>query len=403
MTNPAAKGNSPDLICLSHLRWNFVFQRPQHLMTRFARERRVFFFEEPVFDAPVSKLRISRDQGVYVCVPHLPSGLASTAVTDEMRRLLFELQIKFKIDRPVIWYYTPMALDYARDLTSSAIVFDCMDELSAFHGAPPELLKHEAELLKRADLVFTGGQSLYEAKRERHRRVYAFPSSVDVPHFLSARRGKVDPEDQANIPHPRLGFFGVVDERMDLNLLDAIATARPDWHIVILGPCVKIDPATLPRHDNIHYLGMKKYEELPAYLSGWDVALLPFAKNDSTKFISPTKTPEYLAAGRPVVSTSVRDVVRPYGEQELVHVADRPEDFIHAIDRALAEPPTGWRERVDRFLSDMSWDRTWSEMSSLIDGVTGLSGPSRDSVAGLAVPRATDVVRPQPSTSLYNG
>ena len=369
-------------------------------MTRFARERRVFFFEEPIFDATVSELRISRDQSVYVCVPHLPAGLTPTAVTDELRRLLFELQIKFKIDRPVMWYYTPMALDYARDITSSAIVFDCMDELSAFRGAPPELLKHEAELLKRADLVFTGGQSLYEAKRERHRRVYAFPSSVDVPHFLSARRAKIDPDDQSAIPHPRLGFFGVVDERMDLDLLGAVATARPDWHIVILGPCVKIDPATLPRRENIHYLGMKKYEELPAYLSGWDVALLPFAKNDSTKFISPTKTPEYLAAGRPVVSTSVRDVVRPYGEQGFVHVADSPADFIRAIELALAEPPQGWRERVDRFLSDMSWDRTWSEMSSLIDGVSGLAGPSRDPVAGLAVPGATDNVRPRPSTSI---
>jgi UDP-galactopyranose mutase len=298
-----------------------------------------------------------------------------------------------------MWYYTPMALDFARDIVSSAIVFDCMDELSAFRGAPPELIKHEAELLKRADLVFTGGQSLYEAKRERHRRVYAFPSSVDVPHFLSARQGKTDPDDQAGIPHPRLGFFGVVDERMDLQLLDAIAAARPGWHVVILGPCVKIDPATLPRHPNIHYLGMKKYEELPRYLSGWEVALLPFAKNDSTKFISPTKTPEYLAAGRPVVSTSVRDVVRPYGEQQLVYIADAPADFIVAIEKALGAPPSVWRERVDRFLSEMSWDRTWSEMSSLIDGVIA----QREQVSGLPVPGRTDVVRPRPTSTLYNG
>jgi UDP-galactopyranose mutase len=276
-----------------------------------------------------------------------------------------------------------------------------MDELSAFSGAPRELIRREAELLGRADLVFTGGQSLYEAKRERHRRVHAFPSSVDVPHFQTARRGKVDPPDQANVPSPRLGFFGVLDERMDLALLDAIASARTEWQIVILGPCVKIDPATLPRRANIHYLGMKTYEDLPAYLSGWDVALLPFAKNDSTKFISPTKTPEYLAAGRPVVSTSVRDVVRPYGEQQLVHIADRPEDFIGAIERALAGPPEGWQERVDRFLSDMSWDRTWSEMSSLIDAVSGISSaPSSESLAGLAIPGATGVRRPLPTSSL---
>jgi UDP-galactopyranose mutase len=287
-----------------------------------------------------------------------------------------------------------MALEFSRGLTASATVFDCMDELSAFQGAPPELIKHETELLNRADLVFTGGQSLYEAKRERHRRVYAFPSSVDVPHFRTARRREADPDDQAGIPHPRLGFFGVIDERMDLGLLDAVASARPDWHLVILGPCVKIDPARLPRHANIHYLGMKKYDELPAYLSGWDVALLPFAKNDSTKFISPTKTPEYLAAGRPVVSTSVRDVVRPYGEQELVYIADHPDDFVLAVERALAAPPAGWRERVDHFLSDMSWDRTWSEMSSLIDAVSRSSLAIREAAARLAVPGPADVTRP---------
>ena len=397
MTNPAVKGNSSDLICLSHLRWNFVFQRPQHLMTRCARDRRVFFFEEPIFDSTHSELRTSRDQGVYVCVPHLSRDLSSSAAADELHRLLIEMQMKFKIDRPVMWYYAPMALAFARDVVSSAVVFDCMDELSAFHGAPPELIKHEAELLKRADLVFTGGQSLYEAKRGRHRRVYAFPSSVDVPHFAAARQGKTDPDDQAGIPHPRLGFFGVVDERMDLNLLDAIAAERPDWHVVILGPCVKIDPATLPRRPNIHYLGMKKYEELPRYLSGWDVALLPFARNKSTKFISPTKTPEYLAAGRPVVSTSVRDVVRPYGDEQLVHIADTPADFIAAIETALEAPPPGWRERVDRFLSELSWDRTWSEMSSLIDDVT----VQREPVSSLPVPGVTDAAHPpQASTSL---
>jgi UDP-galactopyranose mutase len=169
--------------------------------------------------------------------------------------------------------------------------------------------------------------------------------------------------------------------------------------VVILGPCVKIDPATLPRRPNIHYLGMKKYEELPAYLSGWDVALLPFARNDSTRFISPTKTPEYLAAGRPVVSTSVRDVVRPYGEQKLVRIADTPDDFIAAIEEALGEPPEDWRERVDLLLSKMSWDRTWSEMSSLIDGVVA----RREPISGLPVPGTTDVARPRPASTLYNG
>jgi hypothetical protein len=241
-------------------------------MTRFAAQRRVFFFEEPVFDAEFPRLEVRRDHHVHVAVPHLPLGQSPASVDSELQRLVRELLTNWHIDRPVVWYYTPMALTLGRDVPASAIVFDCMDELSAFRGAPRELMDLEAELMGRADLVFTGGQSLYEAKKERHRRVFAFPSSVDVPHFASARKPQTEPIDQAGLPHPRLGFFGVIDERMDLALIDAVAAARPSWQIVLLGPVVKIDPATLPQRPNLHYLGMKRYEELPSYLSGWDVA-----------------------------------------------------------------------------------------------------------------------------------
>ena len=403
MREPAAQQNICDLICLSHLRWNFVFQRPQHLMTRFARTRRVFFVEEPIFcatDQP--ELRLSCDQGVYVCVPHLPEGLPAAAATSKLQCLLNELQATHRIDRPILWYYTPMALPYTRHIASSAIVFDCMDELSAFRGAPLELVDRERELLKRADLIFTGGHSLYEAKRERHRRVFAFPSSVDVGHFAAARLNTAEPDDQRAIPHPRLGFFGVVDERMDLELLAAIAQAKPEWNLVILGPCVKIDPASLPSGSNIHYLGMKTYAELPAYLSGWDVALLPFALNESTRFISPTKTPEYLAAGCPVVSTPVRDVVRPYGERGYVAIGHTPRQFIAAIELALSGQTSEWRAEVDRFLSQMSWDRTWSEMSHLIDSVASdrtlkTIGDSRCLITSLLEPDSQEVSWPSVS------
>jgi UDP-galactopyranose mutase len=369
LVNSAVKKDNRDLICLSHLRWDFVFQRPQHLMTRCARTRRVFFFEEPMFDGDHNEVRVHREGNVFVSVPHLSTKLAPELVAHELQRLLNDFITTSSIDRPILWYYTPMALKFSRAVHASAVVFDCMDELSAFHGAPRELLELESELLGRADLVFTGGQSLYEAKRERHRHAYAFPSSVDVKHFARAREAQEDPADQSSIPHPRLGFFGVIDERMDVSLLEGVAKARPDWQLVLLGPCVKIDPATLPSLPNIHYLGMKKYDELPRYLSGWDVAMLPFAKNDATRFISPTKTPEYLAAGCPVVSTSVRDVVRPYGEQALVAIADTPREFVTAVEKLLVPQPAEWRARVDQFLSRMSWDRTWAEMSKLIDEV----------------------------------
>jgi UDP-galactopyranose mutase len=361
----------PDLICLSHLRWDFVYQRPQHLLTRCAKERRVFFVEEPIFDEGPMRLDVSpRDGGVSVVVPRLPHALEGTdAVESAQRELLNRLFAERDIEDYILWYYTPMAMSCTRHLQPIAMIYDCMDELSAFKGAPRSLKDREAELFKRADLVFTGGQSLYEVKRDQHKNVYAFPSSIDAAHFAQARCLTVDPADQAEIPHPRLGFFGVIDERMDIELLAAVAAAKPDWHLVMIGPVVKIDPADLPRRANIHYLGGKSYNELPSYLAGWDVALLPFARNESTRFISPTKTPEYLAAGRAVVSTSIRDVVRPYGEQNLVRIADAPAEFVEAVEAAMNEDTAARMREVDAFLAQTSWDQTWGRMAELIEDV----------------------------------
>jgi UDP-galactopyranose mutase len=370
-------GGRPDLVCLSHLRWDFVYQRPQHLMTRFARDRRVFFFEEPHFGDGSARLEVSeRPGGVRVAVPHLPHGLSSEEAEAAQRDLLAGLLAEHGITDYILWFYTPMALGFAGDLEPGAMVYDCMDELSLFRGAPPALVERERRLLERADLVFTGGQSLYEAKRERHPAVHAFPSSIDAEHFGRARGMAAledEPADQAAIPRPRLGYFGVIDERIDLDLLAAAADARPDWQWVMVGPVVKIDPGTLPRRPNLHYLGMKSYDELPSYLAGWDAALMPFALNESTRFISPTKTPEYLAGGRPVISTPVRDVVRPYGEMELVQIASDAAGFVAAAERALrvhgegSPDREGWLRRVDEFLARGSWSRTWRQMSELID------------------------------------
>ncbi|MFN6561277.1 MAG: UDP-galactopyranose mutase [Nostoc sp. ChiSLP01] len=362
--------DTPDIVCLSHLRWNFVYQRPQHLLSRCAQGKRVFFIEEPIFsEEPLKRLDISEDSsGVVVVVPHLPQGLGEDAINEDLQLLINNLFAEHNINKYICWYYTPMAIAFTRHLQPQAVVYDCMDELSAFKGASPTLKNYEAELFRRADLVFTGGQSLYESKVNQHPNVYAFPSSVDVPHFGQARHLQ-EPADQADIPHPRLGFFGVIDERMDIELLAGIAEARPDWHLVIIGPVVKIDPAALPQHENIHYLGGRDYKQLPAYLAGWDLAMLPFARNESTRFISPTKTPEYLAAGRPVVSTSIRDVVRPYGESKLVRIADTVSEFVVAAEQAMQEdtPASEWLSRVDAFLEKISWDRTWASMMKLID------------------------------------
>ncbi|MBA3515061.1 MAG: glycosyltransferase family 1 protein [Pyrinomonadaceae bacterium] len=363
-----------DVVCFSHLRWDFVYQRPQHLLTRCARDHRVFFVEEPVLGSGSMRLDMrEREGGVRVVVPHLPVGLhseiASSAVLKEMIRRLF---IDNGIREYVFWYYTPMALTFTDQLDPLAAVYDCMDELSAFKGAHSRLGDLERRLFQRVDLVFTGGQSLYEAKRNKHPAVYSFPSSVDIPHFSRARAARADPEDQVSIPHPRLGFFGVIDERFDIDLLNSLATKRPDWHFVMIGPVVKIHPDSLPKHPNIYYLGPKKYDGLPDYLAGWDIALLLFARNESTRFISPTKTPEYLSAGKPVISTSIRDVVRPYGELDLVRIADTPTALIQAAEELLLAnslEKSSWLARVDDFLANMSWDNTWGHMSLLLNQV----------------------------------
>ena len=367
---PASNPEATTLICFSHLRWDFVYQRPQHLLSRFARTSRVFYVEEPVFGADRPRLDVTpREHGLRVVVPLLPHGLSEDARHEALRELLDELITQEAISAFLAWYHTPMALPWTRHLEPIALVYDCMDELSLFRGAPAEMVERERELIELADIVFTGGTSLYEAKRARSDNVHCFPSSVDSAHFRQARIQRRDPADQASIPHLRLGFAGVIDERMDIELLTELASARPDWHLVLLGPVVKINPDQLPQLPNIHYLGAKPYAELPSYMAGWDVALLPFALNESTRYISPTKTPEYLAAGLPVVSTPIRDVVAPYGVAELAHIGRDAKDFVQAVEHELncSKMERGrWLKRVDGFLSTMSWDRTHERMSALI-------------------------------------
>lgn len=359
---------APDVICFSHLRWDFVFQRPQHLMTRHARAGRVFYFEEPVFEAiDAAYLRVSRrEEGLRVVTPVLPHA-AAPLQTPTLQRLLDQMLATYGIRKFTAWYYTPLALAFSGHLSPRRVVYDCMDELSNFKDAPPELAQAEQQLLDRAHVVFTGGHSLFEAKRGRHADVHAFPSSIDRAHFAAARQSLAEPVDQRDIARPRLGFFGVLDERFDIDLVHAVALQRPDWQIVLVGPVVKIDPATLPQLPNIHCLGMKTYAELPAYLSGWDVAIMPFARNDATRYISPTKTPEYLAGGVPVVSTSIRDVVHDYGRSGLVKIADTPDDFVLACDALLGARSPQWLAAVDTHLAGQSWEQTFNAMSALIE------------------------------------
>lgn len=357
------------IVCLSHLRWDFVFQRPQHLLSRFVGDRKVIVFEEPLPAEPGATLGVDvrpcERTGVVVATPRLPVGLESGPCRDAvLRQLLDEVLTNEGVERPVLWFYTPMMLPIARHIEPAAVVFDCMDELSAFRFAPEDLVRLEGELMALADVVFTGGHSLYEAKRDRHRNIHPFPSSVEREHFAAAR------EMTVGAARPRFGFYGVIDERMDLELVAALADARPDWDVEMVGPVVKISPDELPRRPNLFYPGQAAYGDLPRILGSWDVALMPFAINEATRFISPTKTPEYLSGGRPVVSTPVRDVVRGYGDLQAVKIAGEPAAFVQACEAALTlargEDRT-WLEEVDDALASLSWDQTHLRMSALVD------------------------------------
>lgn len=362
---PTAKPSM--LLCFSHLRWSFVHQRPQHLLTLASKAKNIIYYEEPIFEEIPQAFMRSNDVSptIRVVTPILPLGTGQPDADAVQRKFLNLIVASTPQDRLTTWYYTPMALRFSDHLSCDVCVYDCMDELSAFKDAPPELVEMERELLTRADVVFTGGQSLYEAKRSLHRAIFPFPSSIDFTHFHQARGPGEDAVDQQQIPHPRVGYFGVIDERLDVDLVAKAALAMPDVHFIMIGPVVKIDPAGLPVAANLHWLGGKDYADLPQYLRHWDAGWMPFALNAATRYISPTKTPEFLAAGVPLVSTAIVDVVRTYGAEGLVNIVDA-DDVEFKLRSLLAQPRDQLLRNVDAYLIDMSWEKTWFAMAGHI-------------------------------------
>jgi UDP-galactopyranose mutase len=371
----------PTIIVFCHLRWDFVYQRPQQLLSRLAQHYRILFVEEPVHAQGACWLeQSSAAPNVTVCRPHTPSQAAG--FHDDQIPLLQPLLAALVApgERPIVWFYTPMALPLLQGIDASLVVYDCMDELAAFKNSPKQLLQRESALLSLADLVFAGGPSLYQAKRARHANVHCFASSVDVGHFARARDRAGSHPDQAAIGRPRLGFYGVIDERFDSALIAAMAQAHPAWQIILVGPVLKIDPASLPQRPNIHYLGQRSYAQLPALLAGWDVCLLPFALNEATRYISPTKVLEYMAARLPIVSTAIADVAQPYGH--IVAIGHDHPGFIAACAAALAQDAAQRRNMgaaMDSVVGATSWDVTVEAMRGLMSGM-----PSRRAGANFA-------------------
>jgi UDP-galactopyranose mutase len=357
----APRPQRPTLLCFSHLRWNLVFQRPQHIMTRLLGSFDVVYWEEPRVEPECGRPQLERTalaDGLVRIVPVLPAGLDAHG-TRAMLAAMLDAELAQRAGPLVFWYYTPMMLGFTTAARPDLVVYDCMDELANFAFAPENIAAREKALLAKTDIVLCGGRSLYEARRGRHHNLHCVPSGVDVAHFARGADGRPDPADQADLPRPRLGYYGVIDERMDLALLAAAAQARPDWAFVMVGPVVKISEDDLPRAPNIHWLGGKDYADLPAYAARWDVALMPFALNASTQFISPTKTPEYMASGLPVISTPVRDVVSGYGALGSIRIADDADGFIAEAEALLAatdDTRAQWSAEARDCLADKSWD-----------------------------------------------
>jgi UDP-galactopyranose mutase len=331
---------------------------------------RVFYIEEPVFHAKSDRYDITLTaENVAIVVPHMEGGAKRPDVILRQQELLTQLFAEEKISKYLFWYCTPLAVSIGEGFKPELTLYDCLDELSAISPVPDDVISCEQKLFKLADIVFTGGQSLYEAKKKFHDTIYPFPNSIDKKHFLTARSIKFDQPDQDSIPHPRIGFFGVLDERLDIELLTKLGQLRPSWHFIMIGPVTRIDPTSLPSMSNIHYLGTKRYEDLPNYIAGWDIAMIPYVHNETTRYTNPTKTSEYLCAGKPVVSTPIIDVIRTYGNKELVRIAGTAEEFVRVVEKELSLDDKEICERimrVDAFLWDQSWNKTWAEMMSIM-------------------------------------
>lgn len=381
MTVPSiARGAMPPLIAFSHLRWNFVYQRPQHLLSRLAKHYPVLYIEEPLHDPGPARIEsLSPAPGVEVLRPRLPAGTAGGGFDSGqmavLRPLIAEALRVRRIDDCIAWFYTPAALPLLAGLRPRAVIYDCIDEpYDAEHS--PRLHQLEQQLLGGTQLVLAGGPSLFEARRAVHPNVICVPSAVDAQHYSpQIATSKIElmlraEQIQGRIPGPRLGFFGVIDERLDTALLARLADAEPDWQLVMVGPLERIDPSTLPQRRNIHWLGPQPYQLLPQLVADWDVCLLPFALNDATRFISPTKTLEYMAAEKPVVSTPVHDVVAMYGD--VVRIGRDALEFIEACRWALSETAYKRAERVGEMLatvSRFSWDHTAQVVHEAIEDV----------------------------------
>ena len=368
------------IVVFSHLRWGFVWQRPQQFLSRFAKKHQILFIEEPFFDRPlgaepdVTFHRVMPN--VTVVTPHVDSSWNRNPKLPQKLREFTQQAIRHmnqnsEFDRPLLWYYSPMDSSWSLGyIENRGVIYDAMDELSQFSGAPRALIDNEARLMEYADVVFTGGYELSLKKKQRHDNVQFFGCGVEFDHFAQAQDpSTIIPPDIDFMARPILGWFGVVDERVDYNLVGEMARMKPGWSFAMVGPVVKVDPNLLPHFPNLYFLGGRDYSVLPNYCRAFDICMMPFALNAATEYINPTKALEYFATGRPVISTPVKDVVRQHGD--LVEIVKTPAEFVRAAERLLGDPP---RDRIERAVEKArrsSWESVVQNMQDLIKEAIG--------------------------------
>ena len=370
---------NPPLLVHSHLCWDWVWQRPQQFISRLSRRRKVLFVEtiapDPQLAAPLARFRVLEDYpNVTVLRLQFPQwSWGDGDYVDLERRRLVQDFVAGPLGKgfgdPIQWFYDPMAVPaFAGQMGEVATVYDCMDELSKFRGAPPEIIHRELELLERTDIVFTGGRRLFESKSQFHDNCHFYGCGVDGEHFGQARAARtVVPAELTALPQPILGYFGVIDERMDYELLAYLAKTKPHWSIVLVGPTTKVDPKLLPKAQNLHWLGQRSYAELPALCKAFELCLMPFALNEATEFINPTKALEYMATGRQIISTAVPDVVRNFGS--VVSIARNPQEFVALCEKALDQPDAEAIARGLKMARQNSWDSIVAQLEGHLDEV----------------------------------
>lgn len=374
------------IIVHCHLCWDWVWQRPQQFISRLSKRHRILFVEtigpDPQLATPFARFYTPENlPNITVLRLQFPSWRWEDGdYVDRTRREMVQEFLKGpgrgQFDNPVQWFYDPMAVPaFHGQMNEILTVYDCMDELSKFKCAPPEIRTREASLLNEAEVVFTGGRKLWESKKLSNDNCHFYGCGVEVDHFARARAAETRvPEDLANIPKPVLGYFGVVDERMDYDLVAKLADANPNWSIAIVGPVMKVDPNSLPKRPNLYWLGQRQYADLPGFCKGFNVCLMPFALNESTEFINPTKALEYMASGREIISTAVPDVISNFSQ--VVKVGYSHDEFIALCRRAVEQPDTEAVERGLEMASQNTWEMIVSKLESHIEAALHAKRPT---------------------------